>query len=776
MPAALILFGAPAGAQTSPAFSGIESRTAVSVPRLSEDTVTVDGVLDEPAWSQAARLTGFSQFRPVDGLPAADSTTVLIWYDDAAIHFGIIALEPHGAPVATLADRDRVDGDDHVRILLDTFNDRRRALLFAVNPFGVQADGIWDESVSAGTSLGGVTTERRIDLSPDFLFDSRGRVVEGGWHAEVRIPFQSLRYQADDAQTWGLHIVRIVQHSGHQQTWMPARQAHASFLAQAGTLEQLSGLRRGLVLDVNPVLTARADGAPDGDGRWAYDAGRPEPGLNVRWGASENLTLNATVNPDFSQVESDAGQLSYDPRSTLFFAEKRPFFLEANENFSTPNNLIYTRRIVDPVAAAKFTGKLSGTDVGALFAVDDATTPGTDGHRPVTSLLRVRRDLGTSSSAGFVYTDRMEGDSYNRVVAGDTRIVLGSAWTLSAQAGASFTRDGARSTAGRPIFQLGAVRQTRSFSISSSINGTHPEFLAGSGFVSRPGLVSASIRPSYTLYGAPDATIQSWTGGINLNGAWSWDRFVDGRTPDDPKLHFNSNFTLRGGWRLGSSFLLESFLYPEELYANYFIDAGTDTIPYTGTHRITNYDFIFTVNTPQFRTVQAYLQLILGRDENFQEWAPGYVWFTTFRADWRPTEKVRTEASFSEQRYYRPSDMSIVAMRRIPRLKLEYQVSRPIFLRFVGEYGSNEQDDLRDNSRTDLPVLIRQADGSFVRATGFARASFTFDALFSYQPSPGTVIFAGYGNGLTSSDGVGLDRLRRQRDGFFLKVSYLWRL
>jgi hypothetical protein len=777
---ALAVAVSPAGGITEPlavtdslVFNGRENALDVRLPRL-DGTVVIDGVLDEITWSRAALLTGFSQYVPVDGMAAADSTDVLVWYDEDAIYFGIRAFEPHGAPVATLADRDRLDGDDHVRILLDTFNDRRRALFFAVNPFGVQADGIWNESASARGGLNSDSGDRQRDLSPDFLFESRGRIVPGGWEAEVRIPFASLRYQADNVQSWGIHIVRVVQHSRHQQTWAPARQAHASFLAQAGTLRDLTGLRRGLVIDANPVVTARSDGARNAVGRWAYDSPAPEVGLNLRWGVSENLTLNATVNPDFSQVESDAGQLSYDPRQALFFPEKRPFFLEASENFVTPSNLIYTRRVVEPVTAAKFTGKLSGTDVGALVAVDDTDHSLSSSH-PVYAMLRVRRDLGDNSSAGFVYTDRTDGAFSNRVVAGDARLVFGGIHTISLQGGASFDESAAGSSSGRPVFQFSFARAGREFGLNASLSGTHPEFIARSGFTGRAGIVNASVRPGITRYGAPGATVERWNGDINLSGVWRYQRFMDGEIPDDPKLHFNSTFTLRGGWRIRSSFFLESFSYPEDLYRNYFIDAGTDTLPYIGTPRITNYDFVFNVTTPQFRTTSAYVSLILGRDENFAEWAPGYVWFTTVRGDWRPTDKIRMEGSFDEQRFYRPDDLSLVRRLRLPRVKLEYQLARPLFVRLVSQYNSEEQDDLRDDTRTGLPILLRRADGSFVPASAYRHAGLSFDVLISYQPSPGTVVFAGYGNGLRSVDRTRLDALERFRDGFFVKLSYVFR-
>ena len=158
--------------------------------------------------------------------------------------------------------------------------------------------------------------------------------------------------------------MRIVQHSGYEDSWAPARRAAASFLGQSGTLDGLTDLRRGLVLDVNPEATQRTVGAacpPTSASRWCYDREDPVYGGNARWGITNNLTLNGTVNPDFSQVESDAGQFVFDPRQALYFAEKRPFFLEGMEGFSTPNQLVYTRRIQQPVFATKLTGSDGST-------------------------------------------------------------------------------------------------------------------------------------------------------------------------------------------------------------------------------------------------------------------------------------------------------------------------------------------------------------------------------------------------------------------------------
>jgi Domain of unknown function (DUF5916) len=755
-------------ASDPPIYRGRSNELAVSAPRLAADA-DVDGLLDEPVWREAAILTGFSQYRPVDGLPAEDSTEVLVWYSEHAIWFGIRAFEPHGIVNATLADRDKIDGDDNVRILLDTFNDRRRALFFASNALGVQADGVWTEGLATKRTDG-----MPIDLSPDFVYESKGRITPDGYEIEMKIPFKSLRYQSDPVQTWSINVIRQVQHSGYQQTWTPALRGQTSFLAQSGTLEQLSQMRRGLVLDVNPVITAKVDGAPDASNNWRYDGERPEIGANVRWGVTANLTMNGTVNPDFSQVESDVSQLTFDPRSALFFPEKRPFFLEASENFEVPNQLIYTRRVASPVAAAKFTGKVSDTEIGLLTAVDD--NPSTSADHPVFNIVRLRRDVGAGSTLGIAYTDRIQGAAYNRVAAADTRILIGGVYSVSAQLGASFTGDGTTSNAWRPIFEVAANRRGRRFGYSAIVEGTHRDFRALSGFISRSDIAHANVRPSYTWYGSPGATIESFTTSVLLDGNWTYQRFMNGTEPDDQKLHFVGSFTFRGGWSLSTTAVFESFKYPPTLYSRYFIDTGTDTIPYTGVDRIGNYDAIISVGTPQFRTFSADAFVATGRDENFFEWSKAWVFLSTLNLNWRPTEQLRVSGRYVIQSYNRVSDRSNVGLRQIPRVKLEYQLSRPIFIRLVGEYDADRQDDLRDDSRTDRPILLCDAGPvNCSPAAAYRRGSFRGDWLFSYQPTPGTVLFVGYGSSLGSDQGYGLGDLRRTSDGFFVKLSYLLR-
>lgn len=754
---------------------------AVDVPRL-EAGIVVDAVLDEAEWEQASVLRDFWQYVPVDGRRAADSTVVRVWYSPTRIHFGVTAYGREDAVRATLADRDKIDSDDQIQIILDTFDDQRQAYVFAVNPLGIQADGVLrDAAREAGSGFRtGTAAAYTVDLSPDYVYESAGRLTNHGYVVELAIPFKTLRYQNRDTQHWGLNIIRRTRASGYEDTWSPVRQASASFLAQSGRLQGLTDLRRGLVLDVNPEATSTIAGSRQGT-EWSYGGGSPQVGGNLRWGVTNNLTLNGTVNPDFSQVESDVAQIEYDPRQALFFPEKRPFFLDGIELFSMPNQLVYTRRIANPVAAAKLTGKLSGTTVALMSAADDRNLSASGTDNPFFNLLRLRRDLGGQSTIGAAYTDRIDGSNYNRVGSIDGRFVFAGVNSVTFQAAASFDRTGGMTRSG-PLWHLVFNRSGRRFGLNYSMQGYHPDFRAGSGFIRRVGIVHANLSPSYTVLGAEGSALERFTGSIALDGTWDYDRFFDRKTPNDSKLHFNSNFTFRGGWQLGASVLVESFKYPEELYRDYAIEqeqpgGGLDTIPFVGTNRLFNLDFVATVGTPRFQNFSASAFVIYGRDDNFFEWASADVFFTTLSLDWRPTQQLRLDLLYNHQQYIRPDDRSTVGIRRIPRLKAEYQVTRAIFLRLVAQYDAQMTDALHDDSRTEDPILIRDpTSGVFVQTQRQTRNDLQVDWLFSYRPNPGTVFFAGYGSTMAEPDAFRFSDLSRTRDGFFVKLSYLFRV
>ena len=762
-------------------YNGRHGQTTVQPPRI-EASITVDGALDEPAWRAAAVMTGFSQFSPQDGIAAQDSTEVLVWYSSTAIHFGIRAFEAHGAVHATLAERDKIQNDDYVQILLGTFNDGRQATVFMVNPLGAQADGVLNETgqKSAAGFMSALQSRETVDLSPDFVFQSKGRVTPWGYEVEVRIPFKSLKYQSQGAQTWGINVTRFVQHSGYEDSWAPAQRANTSFLAQSGTLVGLNDLRRGLVLDLAPELTDRADGLPrERDGRWNYHTRAPDLGANVRWGVTNNFTLNGTVNPDFSQVEADAGQFSFDPRQALSFPEKRPFFLDGIEQFSTPNGLVYTRRVVQPAAAVKLTGKVGSTNVGLLSAVDDNIASTTGRDHPLFNILRVTRDLGEQGKVGVLYTDRIDGDNSNRVLNFDTRFVHNKIYSASLQVAESRTVRGGVTITG-PLWDLRLASNGRAFGVTSLLNGIDPGFLTQSGFISRGGQVHANISPRYTFFFPSGARVENITPNIVVDGLWFYDNFFQHGDARDKKLHFNLDANLRGGWNAGLALLVETFGYDPGYYGSLYRVAkprpggGIDTLPFTGTARLPNRDYVTRLNSPQFKYFSASLMYLWGQDENFYEWSSADIIYMSAALNVRASERLRLNATYQLQEYDRKNGGGTVGILRNPRLKVEYQLTRALFVRVIGEYFTEKVLDLRDEGRTGYPLL--QSSGStWLPAAGYSDNSFRADWLVSYQPQPGTVFYVGYGARMTEPEPMRFQHLARRDDALFVKASYLFR-
>jgi hypothetical protein len=766
-------------------FSGRQRHLEVAIPRL-EATVEIDGVLDEPAWSRAAVLTDFSSYFPTDDRPAPDSTVVRVWYSPTAIYFGVRAYAAPGTVRATLATRDNLLRDDVVAFFISTFNDNRQAYEFAVNPLGVQLDGVLREGATGSNGIIGSTAgiaggRQDADPSPDFVYRSKGRVIEEGFEVEVEIPFKSIRFPAQRVQDWGLHVERTHRANGAVSSWVPAKRDAASYLSQAATLKGLTDLRRGLVLDLTPVVTSSTTGARMAAGGWDYSGGRPTFGGDLRWGMTPNLTLNATVRPDFSQVESDAGQVSFDPRATLFFPEKRPFFVEGIELFQTPYTLVYTRQIVRPLAATKLTGKISSTSVAVLAAVDDQVASTTGNRNPTFGIVRLQHDLGGKSRVGLLYTGEFEGADFNHVLATDARLAFGDAMSLEALVAASHTRAIDRTTTA-PLWNAAFVRNGRRFSLRWTTDAISDQFETRAGFVSRRNVANARWVNQVAFYGKPNGLVERVSFDFSPFLTWRYVDLVQGRGLQDDKWHLNSNWRFRGGWALTASLLYEYQRFDPDFYASYrllrpVVGGGPpDTLAFGGSPKLHNVDYLLSLTTPELHGWSGNALLIEGRDVNFLEWQRGHITSLNVGASWRPTPALRLDGSYILQRYARYPDGSIAGLTQIPRLKVEYQLSRALFLRTVGEYRAERRDSLFDYGRTGLPIAILDpTTGVYSRATGFDRNTLRVDLLVALQPNPGTVFFAGYGN--TSLD----DRLQRgqgfvrQADGFFLKGSYLFR-
>jgi len=764
--AAMLLAAAPAGAQpvtagsspTSPApvFPGAGAPTA-TIPRIEADA-SIDGRLDEPAWVQAARLTGFSQFRPVDSRPAEERTEVLLWYSPSALHIGILAYDREpGSIRATVAERDKLDREDTVTIFLDTFLDRRRAFFFGVNPLGSQSDGVYSEGqFNPGSMMGGST-----DFNPDYIFDSKGRLTDEGYVVEVRIPFKSLRYPATNAQRWGLNVQRKVQRTGYEDTWTETKRS-ASFLVQAGVIDGIHDLKRGVVKELQPFAVTAVEGERS-DGDFVRDT-NPDVGANLRFGLT-NASIDATVNPDFSQVESDAGLVTVNERFALFYPEKRPFFLEGIELFATPNQLVYTRRIVDPFVGGKFTGKFGRLGVAYLGALDD-----TPGDNAWFNVARLRTDFGASSVAGVTFTDRSLTNATNRVLAADARYVFGKLYYLLGQAGGSWTEQGDGFTTA-PIWQGEFDRTGRSWGWNYKITGIGDGFEADAGFVPRSGIVEAHAYNRFTAYGARGAALENLSVFVGPTRIWQYEDF--GRAgPIEGNDWVNSNATLRGGWALEGGIRRSFFVLDQSAYTGYQV-AGPDGAlqPYEAPERL---DDLWTwsagASTPTWRRFNAGLELLHGATPIFDEGSEGRQTVVTGTLGVRPNEQLRIDLSMAFAELMRERDGSEFARTLLPRLRFEYQPTRALFFRMIAEYRSERVAALED-AFTGAPLL---EDGV---AVGPERTNqLQLDWLVSYRPSPGTIAYVGYGTLLDTTDPYARPSdMRRSQDGLFVKVAYLFR-
>ncbi|HEV7364649.1 MAG TPA: DUF5916 domain-containing protein [Gemmatimonadales bacterium] len=724
------------------------------IPRL-EASVQIDGKLDEPVWSKATRLTGFWQYQPVDGRPAEENTEVLVWYAPDAVYFGIIAHDRNPAAIrATVADRDNIDSDDHVVIDLDTFHDRRRAFSFGVNPLGVQSDGVRSEGAGQVSSLIPGST----DMNPDFTWDSKGRITDRGYEVEIRIPFRSLRYPGSGPQAWGFNVTRVVQRTGYVDTWTDVRRANASFLGQEGAIGGLRDLKHGVTVEAQPFVTATANGNRDAvSGDFIREDVNPDAGLNFRLGFT-SYALDATLNPDFSQVESDAGQVTVNERFALFFPEKRPFFLEGIELFGSPQTLVYTRRIVDPKAGAKFTGKFGQLGVAHLTAVDQ-----TDAGDAWFNITRLRRDFGANSIAGVTFTNRDQSGSHNRVLAGDFRYVW-SLYYMQLQYGGSWTSDGTGSRTA-PIWQAEWDRTGRSWGFNYLLNGIGDGFDAQAGFVNRlrSGVVNGHAFNRLTHYGARGSTLENLTVFFGPERTWPYDHFGFEPGLEGDEL-LDATFQLRGGWALNGHVERDFVNFQDSSFTGYTIGSATGPA-YLPAEDFSGFVGQTKVTTPTWQQLSGNVMYRWGRAAIFQEGTTGRGWELTGEVHLRPTSTVRVAATGTVFRLYRLNGSGF-ARSTIPRLKVEYQPNRALFFRAIGEYRSERRDALTDPATGDSLFVAGVAQPT----TEFN--GFRLDLLASYEPTPGTVAFFGYGSSLESDAEFNWSRLQRTNDGFFLKLAY----
>ena len=421
----------------------VPGRPRVRPTRLDTPPV-IDGRLDDEAWRRAAVLADFVQESPLDGASATENTEVFVAYDDDYLYFGFYAhYENPSIMRASRVDRDRAMADDLFTVYLDPFLGQQRAFSFDVNAYGVQGDGILNAGGASarrgGTSAG--TAIPRPDRSWDALFESGAQIVPDGYTAEMAIPLKSLRYPRrpeGETHRWGLQIVREIKDKDQENiVWAPMSRAEPSFYSQMGVLDGMTGLSTTRNLEVLPTFTAIQYGEINptrepGPGFVNQDM-EPDAGVNVKYGMTSNLTADFTLNPDFSQIESDRPQIEVNQRFPLFFQELRPFFVEGSEIFeiAAPVTVVHTRTIVDPDYGAKLSGKVGRLSFGVLGAndaapgrVDDPADPSFE-RKAQTYIGRGKFEVSSESYIGAVVTDREFLGSHSRLAGLDGNLRLG---------------------------------------------------------------------------------------------------------------------------------------------------------------------------------------------------------------------------------------------------------------------------------------------------------------------------------------------------------------
>jgi hypothetical protein len=404
-----------------------------------------------------ARVEGFIQQEPSDGKPATQRTVVYLGYDDRHLYVIFLCFESQPELIrARMAPRETIFGDDTVQVQLDTFHDQRRAYTFMTNPFGIQWDAVYTEGGEArpggvSRSAGGAREgPRGFDTSFDTLWYSRGQRTPQGYVVWMALPFKSLRFPDRAEQTWGILLHRTIPRLNERIFWPHYSSRIEGRLNQAATLRGLRHISPGRNIQLIPFGVFRSfrelDTRDPNRPAFTRDPAQADLGLDAKLVFKDSLVLDAALNPDFSQVESDEPQVTVNQRFEVFFPEKRPFFLENASFFETPINLVFSRRIADPQFGVRLTGKTGPYALGALLVDDESpgklVPPGHPlaGQRAFYGIVRVNRDLFSQSTLGLIYTHRDFLDTSNRVGGLDARLKLNSNWVARAQAVTSSTR------------------------------------------------------------------------------------------------------------------------------------------------------------------------------------------------------------------------------------------------------------------------------------------------------------------------------------------------
>jgi hypothetical protein len=733
-----VLGAVPAHAQTVP-----DPARTLHIPRVTTPP-TLEDYLDGTPRAEEAAVTTFVQREPGDGVPGSQPTEAYLSYDEHHLYVIFIARDSEPDRVrASLTRREGFSNNDSVGLMLDTFQDRRRAYLFIVNPLGVQLDGVTTDGA------------RDDDYTFDTVWASRGRLTPFGYVVWMAIPFKSLRFSSATDQSWGIALTRSINRSNEAVFWPFITRRLSGAVRQLATATGIREISPGRNYQFIPYAAFTGSRFLDVD-RPAFETdGDARVGVDSKVVIKDAFTLDLTLNPDFSQVESDEPQVTINQRFEVFFPEKRPFFIENAAYFETPINLFFSRRIADPQLGARLTGKKGGWTVAALAMDDRAPAerlpPADPAHddRAGIGVLRVQKDLPRQSTIGMIATTSRFASAENHVAAVDGRYSLSDTWVISGQAAVSDARGRAGDARAGAAYSVFLDRTGRNWGAFLQYQDISPDFRAPLGFVNRVDLRRLFPFIRYTWFPGRHGIVSIRP---ELSGSLLWDH---GGTLQDWETSAELQFELKGQTQVEAAY--------------------EETMERFGGTEFRKHGASFRFETGWLDWMETSLELERGREINFFP-AGGLLPFLAdatladLSLTLKPTARLQLNQRYLFTRLAgRDGTPGVttgdaIVSNHIWRSRASYQFTRRLSLRAIADYSAVLPD-------SDLIDLEREK-------------RFTTDVLLTYLFNPWTAVYVGYTDayGNLEIDPLSGDRLRPTESVFhstgrqlFVKVSYLLR-
>lgn len=726
---------------------GLKFMPEITIRRTANNSIKIDGKLDDEGWKNAAVVKEFVEINPGDNSKPEVETEVMITYDDDNIYFGFINYDKDVTAIRShVCDRDKIYNDDFCGLMLDTYAESKQCIEIYENPHGIQGDLLMEQN--------------NEDSNYDLIYESEATVYKDKWIAEFEIPFKSLRFPDRKDQEWRLNLWRCRPRKDRVQiSWAPISRDVPSFMGQFGKIKGISNIKSGKNLEFLPYALASQAGylndRSDPNSGFVNEKVKLKGGVGVKYGFTSNLTGEATINPDFSQVESDATQISVNSSFALFYPEKRPFFLEGMNVFTTPYQIVYTRSVNDPLYAAKLIGEIGGIDVGFISGYDvhspfiipfeEHTAVLSSDKRSFSNILRLKKSLKDESYLGLMFSDRRIGDSHNSVFNFDGLLkffenyyfrwqLLGSStkeindtnlYSSSAKFGNNHTEsfDGEyfNGFAGYLDFQ----RNARHWSFDLNYSDFSPGIRADNGFLTSNDFRTLSYWTGYEIYTDKSKILNNFTPQISGDVRYDYSgKFKEVVVMPQLSLNFKN--------QISSYFWF--LLVNDEDYGGVF---------HKGVHRGKGSFDAFPSRFVSFG-VSMEIGKFIARFED-----PPFVGFGyngEIRLTIKPTDRLSLENTYDYSELAERYMGQKLYAGYIFRNKTIYQFSKNLFLRLITQFDS--------------------FDGAF-----------EIDPLLSFKLNPFTIFYAGSTHELTdytnSSNRSVFVQSSRQ---FFAKIQYLWRM